>query len=653
MFTVSFDLRGGAAPNTLQYTVEWFAAAALGGPERAEIRVQGPAETLWQMAAWLRCGVKIRNGNGSLVWHGFVNEVRIGQSGRTLGVSLAETYNRIRVRYTAVDADGVSAATETAWVEDADSIYLYGTREWQPSAGSDLMASEAELWRDQLLRVHAQPMPVLSDGGEEGGLLICVGWWSTLDWKYYENLSGRVEFDETGDVTHLVGWGLTSNQIGFWRTYIYHHGAQLQGLREGEKVVVAGSSSNNGTRTVSRAAVDEYAALTSTTIEFEATDDIRDAASGMGSLRSPGMIRITGSALNSGYRLLEQASATYLNVEGAFGAIVDEAAGPSVTLAQGHHIETVETNTTEAPGATVTLSHYDRIGQAWQSAASWPLGKVALRVRREGTPSQPLTVEIQGNAAGAPNGTVLASATVAAVDVPTTMNWIWVQFARTWSPAAATLYWIVVRTAGSSVTDYYAVELNSETLAPDGQAVLWTGAAWTYVTPAAASMPFRVWGEVDAAVVLRDVLGAAPIWTVVDMPATLGWWINPYATGDLTALSLAEKLLGVGTSGGERLAATVAPDLALTVVARGEPGLADWHWAEDGALRMPGGLSVEEGMLPAGRLLWVDGVPEAWALQRLRTAFVERAQFDALTARHALTFAGSVDPLRRRGMELG
>mgnify|MGYP000843561427 CR=1 FL=1 len=657
MLTVSFDIDGNAAPapSGLAFDVEWFSAAALGGPERAEIRVSGAEDALWALAGWLRRGVTIRNGYGSVVWHGFVNEVRVTAGRRTVGVSLAELHNRIKVRYTTLDAEGASIYSETEWLEDSQSVFAYGTHEWKPSAGSDLTDAEALRQQQQMLEFYSQPLPVLSDGsGEAGALLLCSGWWSALDWVYFENLSGRVEHDVSGDWQQAIGWRLTSTEIGFWQKRLFHIDAQLGALREGEQFVISGSGANNGTRTVAGAASQEAVSVTATTISFVSSDDIFDSAGGMGALRSPEMIRVSGDGANDGFHLLEQASATALNTDTSLGGgLATYGAGPSITIEQGHSIETVESGTTEAPGATVTVAHYDQVAQAWQTAESWPLGKVAIRCMRVGTPAQPLVVEIRSNSSGAPSGTVLASASVAAADVPTAMNWTWVQFDRSWAPAAATIYWVVVRTAGLSATDYFLVELDSESLAAEGPARLWTGAAWVGVAPAAASLPCKVWGEVDASLVLADVLAASPLLVTVDVPAAMGVWLNPYAAGEQTALSVAKRLMGLGTATGERLAAAVGPERGVSVRALLAAGETDWRWGVDGLLRLASGGPIEEGLLPAGRFVWVDGVPQAWGLERLRTGFVERAQYDVASERVALTFAEALDPLRAQRVELG
>src|SRR5690606_31847302 len=97
----------------------------------------------------------------------------------------------------------------------------------------------------------------------------------------------------------------------------------------------------------------------------------------------------------------------------------------------------------------------------------------------------------------------------------------------------------------------------------------------------------------------------------------------------------------------------VGPERGVSVRALLAAGETDWRWGGDGLLRLPSGGPVEEGLLPAGRFVWVDGVPMAWGLERLRTGFVERAQYDAERGQVALTFAEAPDPLRGQRVDLG
>lgn len=651
---VRFDESGawGPQPADVTVAVEWFSAAAWGGSEKAELRVEGPVAGVEAAVGWLRRGVEVRNEHGSLVWSGFVQEVRLRQRERTVTVSLLELANRVKVVYTAPNAED---AAETEWAEDYDSIARYGTVERVESGGSEMTLDEAARLRDEVLAQRAAPaLGLAADGGEGevSALLMCVGWWSTLGWLFYERTGGRVEFAEGGGVTHPVGWALTSDQVGFWYKYLFHTPALLSGLQVGMQVWVSGSDDNERIYTIVKRATDAYVSVTADTIMFEEDDDIRDAAPGnLGVFRSPGMIRISGDGANNGFRIIEQVSATYLNVEQAFGGIVNYGAGPAITIEQGHHVEVTPRTTTETPGALVSLTTASTVAQAWRMPAgeSWWLGSVWLRLRRVGTPAAGVTVDVRADSGGLPAST-LTTATLAAGSAPETLQWVQVLFDNSWAPVADTVYWVVVSTTGGAADAYYEVDLDDETLAPEGEARLWDGSSWIAVTPAAASLLFKVWGAEDVTVILADVLGRNPLFSLVDVQAVGGVWRNPYATGDLSLLAAAEKLLALGTGGGARLTAEVAANQAVVVRSVAGAANTDWHWTDDSRLVAPGGGECETGWLPVGRFVWVDGLPRALGAQAV---FVERAEFDGQTGRVRLMPAAALDPLRGRRFELG
>lgn len=665
----------GAAPEAVTLEAEWFSAVAFGGPERAEVRVTGPAAAVEEIAGWLGRGVTIRNEAGTAVWGGFVHEVRIGQGGRTVGASLAEMANRVQVIYTLDAPDGSSAAAETEWASDSDSIFRYGQIERRLSAGSDLKQNEATQMRNaELARRKAPALSLTASTGSPStgsgagastgsgagagasGLLVCVGWWQRLERRYYTRLTGRVEFEEDaengGDAVHAVGWRLVSNQVGFYRQWLYHLGAQLGALREGDSIVISGAGSNNGTRTVAKTASEDAVSVANTTIYFEASDDIRDPGAGMGDLRAPGMIHITGGGSNSGYRLIEQATPRYLNVDGAFGGIVDYTPSGTVTIAEGHQIETTPwAGATAAPGATVTIEKHSTIGQAWRMPAgeSWRLGSIALRVRRVGSPASGLVVEVRTASGGAPSGTVVATATL--TNAPESLTWVRLDFDHSWTPTANTVYWIVISTGSYAPDAFYEVELNAATLAPEGQALVWNGAAWVALA-APASLPFKVWGGVDATILLRDILTAHGLFAFVDVQAVGGVYRHPYAGGELTARAAAEKVMGLGTAGGARLAAWVDEQRAVVVRSAAEATGTSWRWDAQNRLVGAGGREAEPGLLPVGQFVWVDGLPRA--LEEFgASVFIERAQFDVRSGRLVLTPAAALDPLAGGVFELG
>lgn len=653
----------GGVPTGLTLEAEYYSAMAFGGPDTAEIRVVGAADAVAQVTGWLRRAVVIRGDAGSVVWSGYVHEVRVGQAGRTVGATMAEMGNQVKILYTTDSADGASESAETGWFYRTNSMSRYGTIERRISAGAALRVDEANRMAEKEVEARGWPALTLSGSAGEGGLLICRGWWHTLDWRYYERLSGRVEFTDTGsNALHVIGWEVSGTDFGFFRQWLHHHGAGLSGLSKGDVVYVSGSSGNNGARTVVNATNDDAVLVSSTTIYFEASDDIRDPASGMGDLRAPGMIYISNGGTNTGWRLIEQALPSYLNVDSAFGGIDTFTPSGTRTIAQGHTIEVDPWNATEAPGASVTISKPSTIAQAWRMPAgeSWRLSSVSIRCRRVGVPAAGLTVSIRTNNGGVPAWPPVATATINSA--PQEMAWVQVDFDHSFAPTAGALYWIVVSTSSYAGTAYYELEMNDETLAPEGQALVYSGSSWVAAPTGAASLLFRVWGAVAVDVLLREMLLANPFFLTghVDVAENIGVGVYraPYASGELTLRDVVEKVLAFGGPNAARLSAWVDGGLVASgtqVVTVREAAAAtaqDWRWTAENRLVAAGGGEIERGVLPAGRWVWVDGLPRA--LEEFgASVFVERAEYDAKSGQLTLTPTQRLNPLRVGQFELG
>jgi len=70
-------------PN-VTYSVERMSNNAIGGPRRAEIRVDGRAADLWEFAEYLGCPVTIYDDVGRACWWGYVHEFKGGDDGARL-----------------------------------------------------------------------------------------------------------------------------------------------------------------------------------------------------------------------------------------------------------------------------------------------------------------------------------------------------------------------------------------------------------------------------------------------------------------------------------------------------------------------------------------------------------------------------------------
>ena len=168
-----------------------------GGPSYADIEVTGGQFThgyaghdaLWEILTWLRCPLVIYNIYGLPVWWGYVSEAAVMADGIEHRVSLDGMANRVEVAYSYVEpgAQQVGERRTTAWAGDAESVNVYGEKDLLVSidGASD---ERAEAVRNEKLAQHRFPQVISTraDGGTRSGHLVARGWWSTLDWRFYD-----------------------------------------------------------------------------------------------------------------------------------------------------------------------------------------------------------------------------------------------------------------------------------------------------------------------------------------------------------------------------------------------------------------------------------------------------------------------------------
>jgi hypothetical protein len=180
-----------ALPFGVKVQATRFSHAAMGGPKSAELRVTGPLASLWSCLGWLRSPVEIYNERAELLWWGFVQSCEVGTGAVTVGASLDEMANKVRVAYEEAGQNygeaGMRATTTAA--TDATSIAAFGTKDLLYSMSSST-ADLAEAQRDRLLAALKDPIASMDIGaGDVGATLQCVGWWDLLDWQHYSTVS--------------------------------------------------------------------------------------------------------------------------------------------------------------------------------------------------------------------------------------------------------------------------------------------------------------------------------------------------------------------------------------------------------------------------------------------------------------------------------
>lgn len=176
-----------------------------GGPQAAEIEVEGIESARFEVFEWLRCGVEIYDAQMQAVWWGFVNEVIVRTGNLRVTASLEEMYNKIAVVYSYV-APGTSTVGErmtTSWTSNSDSVAAYGTKELLASI-SGASTTQAEAIRNRILAEHGTPIIGIEiEENQPGVELRCRGWYETLDWRYYAN-SGTANTATTTQISNIV-----------------------------------------------------------------------------------------------------------------------------------------------------------------------------------------------------------------------------------------------------------------------------------------------------------------------------------------------------------------------------------------------------------------------------------------------------------------
>lgn len=648
-FTVEFrDQLFAAAPvGNLSFDPRRWTGSRSRGPVDAEVFAAGTDKDVWALAEKLGYELIIKNENGTRCWWGKFTRIEMSYDGEMVGLSLDEMSNKISVRYS-YDAPGGTVSGVTEWAEDAQSIAKYGIKELIENADQTTLA-EAEYRRDTMLEFKS--LPVGTSGDPSGNLaqgqatakLYAKGWTETLAWRYYAQPQGRLVHDD-GGTEQIMGYGFTE-PLGFKNhvNTIHSVAGNFLNLPEGARIQISGLSGvNDGTFTVDTATEDEAETYTATTISFEATDDIKDSASGLTFIRNHEMIEVTGSSGQDGFHYTDSTSHNHVTTDTGFGGrITNEAAGASITIDQGNSITVEENVTRAAPGASATvIAHGKKIDQSFTipETGSFTIGEVIIRLRKVGTPTGGVTVGLRTDTAGVPDFPAVEAITVAAADISDTMDDIGFNFANTSTVTYGTTYHIVVEVAGGvdSSTGYYMVDIadaEADGVAPysGGALKLWTGAAWVARVPN-GSMAFQIWGHqttTQQLVEVADAAGQFGLGVVIRNSSTLPK--RQYREGNYDGLNEFDDLLNAGTSGSKRL--VVKPAIGtrtLIIEQEPDPDLLTDLVKRGGKIYWPTGAPLEPGVLVYGRWLTLASVPVSISrLARVSPMFVEKDTYTA------------------------
>lgn len=637
-----YDRNGNAVapPAEVTLTPQQWEAAALGGPVAAEIDASGSIHGLLGLASWLAYEVRIAS-DGAEVWWGEIDTVRVVAGGLERAATLDGMANRVKVLYTAALAGGELASAETEWAEDATSVAAYGRRELVHSASGTLTETQALALRTRLLAGLSSPQKRLRFAGnaEVSGKITCRGLWPRLGDVYYRQAAGLEAHAPDGGEAIPLGLGFSSAYLAFVGSNgakviqeIYGHFAHF-GNYSGLKFIVAGTSSNNGVRTVASGDRREATTYASNQIHFAVADDMYDGGDGLSFLATNDVILVSGADQegNNGIRMVKTTGSGHIEVSPGWNAgFVDSGGmGPTVTIQRGNGVTIEETVTSEAPNGVVseTVTAYgQRIYQQFALAApiEWTLATVEVRVRRVGSPADNLRVGLYADAAGTP-GALLEAATLAGSALLEEVDWVALEFSNTVLLNDGVTYGLLIERTGAMDPDnFYEVEIDPEGGYARGAMRLHDGSAYQAAT---GSLIFRCLGAVDTATQVQEVVSGAGI-GIDNVLAEIvsGLEAHQYRGEDETALAVVKGLLDQGTAAGGRLLATVVQGWLVRIFEQATALQRLWVWRE-GTLQQATGAPALAGWLPAGQWVHLDDVLLSGAWQGMSPLFVERASY--------------------------
>lgn len=615
------------APKTLAW-------AAQGGPEWAELQIEGETDALWHLVQMLRFGVTVESHLGDEVWAGYVNGVEISVGAIVIGLWLDDMANSVAVTYTTGDGDqGV-----TGYLADADSVSTYGLKQLLASADNVTPMAAAQR-RARELAQRKEPVSSLFVGSGEAKMsatLHCRGWFGTLDWQYYSRDEGRERYLPTSEYPQEVGLGFTGNTVAFEPGVrnVTDGAARLGELAKGDRFRISGSAANNGVFTVEQGTRREAHSYTASTLSFDAASrEIRDSANGLGGFDAHDVILVSGSAANNGYWRVE--SGTFDGASAVVvGTITNESAGASITVSRGHDIQVEEAVTDEMPGAYASLIALGaQVAQSFQvtSGDSWTAAAAAVKLRKVGGPADAVLVGLYGDSGGQP-GTLLEYGLVAAGEIGAEAGWVTATLSNSLVLAPGTPYWLLVtRTGAFDPASYYEVMVDVDLGYGSEVLRLHDGAAWV-ARPTPAHMPFVVSGLEATDAQMATLIGAAGEFIVGSEVAGSGVETNQWRGGETTALIELIDLLDLGTSNDRRLLAAVGNDRYMRIWEEpAQPATPDYGLRADGMLIDRRGEALMDKAPPVGEWVGLSGVIPATAqlsgLLKPAPFVLERAEY--------------------------
>jgi hypothetical protein len=176
------------------FLVEKLTWTAQGGPDQAFISSQIPSDQIFSLLSLLRAPVIVSNCFSNPAWWGYVAEIHIHHHQTTFKLSLDDLFNKVKVTYSYISPDNIAASPliETDFAHNIFSQSEYGVKErvlYRSGIDDDFALALRDTFLEQSSKPNTSFMPFSSHGSHKV-ILVCRGWFSTLSWRFHQDLTG-------------------------------------------------------------------------------------------------------------------------------------------------------------------------------------------------------------------------------------------------------------------------------------------------------------------------------------------------------------------------------------------------------------------------------------------------------------------------------
>ena len=514
----------------------------------------------------LEQSIEMRDDAGNVCWCGYVDAAyRCCGDYMAWGWSSQTIINKLAISYTVG-----GEARRTDWGYDQASIARYGQREALLPLPVDTLWPTPELYRARILAEFSQPRPVLHDTYScdcDNTTLHAAGAWRSLAWQRYEDPCGLFDAAPNATTPRAFGVGFTSDQIGFSSEgYMGTLESELNAFANGETIVISGSANDNDQVTDIIKHVGQVTSYTTTSLNLDPDDDVRDTHNGMNRFVTNQMLCLSAPVvLNAGCHFIKRVLSNGSRVEVHGGDIVAEnLIGQSVTLSAGIGVQLDPGSMHEAPGATITILGYAQIvcqAICNTCANSSSINRVTLKLRKHGTPVDDVRVTLATSCTATGEQALIAASVVASafdsfnVDFATG-----IQLTPGWEPSGFA-YVRIERTGAPDTTNYYELATDSDNaltyaqISPDG--IQWRSAGYAVAVSGVATLPVSQ--------LLAKVVSSWVYAGIISQNANITFPVPTYRAGSHSLLYELEQLLALGDPEGKRLRMTLDCDGNITI----------------------------------------------------------------------------------------